>query len=236
MSGFPEAREHGTITKVADGVHCVRGTFRMGPGVVIPRTMTVLDTGDGLAVLNSVRMTDEGMAALDALGKVKHLVKLSDSHGIDDAFYADRYRPKVWTLPGAKLEGLASSATLGPEGPIEGGIVHDFGETAGWREAAYHVPMAGGTLLTCDSLQNCADTEGASFLGRVTMSMMGFKGGVVVPPMWRKFQKVKGTKVTATFAPIAEKSFDTFISGHGPALSGRADRAVRSAIERAAAS
>ena len=50
----------------------------MGPGVTIGRAMTVVEAGDGLIVLNAVRLTEPGLAALDALGAVRHLVKLSD--------------------------------------------------------------------------------------------------------------------------------------------------------------
>ena len=53
-------------------------------------------------------------------------------------------------------------------------------------------PAAGGTLVTCDAVQNQADTEFASFGGKLMMSAMGFKGGVIVPPMWRRFQKLSG--------------------------------------------
>ena len=233
MTDFPAALAHGPLTKIADGVHVVRGTFRMGPGMTIGRTMTVLVAGDGLVVLNAVRLSEAGSAELDALGKVKHLVKLSDSHGIDEPYYADRYRPEVWTLSKAKLERLASTRTLGPDGPVSGGTVVDYAGTAGWREAAYHVPLGGGTLVTCDAIQNCADTEGASFGGRLMASMMGFKGGVIVPSMWRRFQKLSGPRVRETLAGLEALEFASLVSGHGPAITAGAPAAVRGAISSA---
>lgn len=86
---YPAALVHGALTEVADGVHCVRGSFPMGPGVRIGRTMTVLRGDDGLVVLNAVRLSASAQQELDALGPVKHLIKLSDSHFIDEPFYAD---------------------------------------------------------------------------------------------------------------------------------------------------
>ena len=79
---FPKAMPHGPITRVVDGVHIVRGGFTMGPGVVISRTMTIVENPDGLVVLNPIRLSEAGHAELDRLGQVKHLVKLSDSHSV----------------------------------------------------------------------------------------------------------------------------------------------------------
>ncbi len=233
MTSFPKHLPHGSLTPVVDGVYCVRGSFGMGPGVIIGRTMTVVDTGDGLVVLNAVRLSDSAQAELDALGQVKHLVKLSDSHSIDEPFYVDRYKPAVWSLPGAAMGELSVDRSLGQDGPVAGGVVVDYGETAGWREGAYLVPMGGGTLVTCDAIGNYADTEGASFLGRIMTSLMGFKGGVVVPPMWRRFQKIKGARVRETLSGLVDRSFANLVTGHGPSIVGGADALVRSAIERA---
>ncbi len=187
MTSFPNHLPHGSLTSVVDGLYCVRGSFGMGPGVKIGRTMTVVKTGT------------------------------------------------VWSLPGASLGQLSVDRSLSAEGPIAGSVVVDYGETAGFREGAYLVPMGGGTLVTCDAIQNCADTDGASFLGRMIMSVMGFKGGVVVPPMWRRFQKVKGPRVGETLSGVVDLSFANLVTGHGPPVVEGADAMVRSAIERASA-
>src|SRR5689334_17709745 len=103
---FPKALAHGPISKVIDGVHVVRGGFQMGPGIVIGRTMTIVETSDGLAVLNAMRLTEEGHAQLDRLGKVKHVVHLSDSHGADEPFYVERNAPEVWAPSSAKAKNI----------------------------------------------------------------------------------------------------------------------------------
>jgi hypothetical protein len=216
--------------RVADRVFAVRGGYRMGPGITISRTMTVLDSGSGLVVLNAIRLSDAGQAELDALGTVKHLVKLSDSHAIDEPFYVDRYAPTVWSLPGAKLGGIPAGTTFGPGGPVEGGTVIDFPPAGGWREAAYFVPLGGGTLVTCDAIQNHADTEGASIGARIMMPLMGFKGGVIAPPMWRRVQKLSGPRLRETLAGLTTLGFANLVTGHGPPIVGGADELVRSAI------
>lgn len=195
--------------------------------------MTVLQVPDGLVVLNAVRLTDAAQAELDRMGQVKHLVKLSDSHSIDEPFYQDRYKPEVWALPDAKLEGITASRTLGPEGPVAGGEVVHYPGTHGWREVGYWVPLGGGTLVTCDAIQNHADTEGASFLGRVMTSLMGFKGGVIVPAMWRRFQKLSNAQLRTALAGLAALKCANLVTGHGPPVAGGADALVRAAIERA---
>jgi hypothetical protein len=189
----------------------------MGPGVTIGRTMTVLHTGAGLVVVNAIRLSDAAQTEPEGRGPVAHLVKLSDSHGVDEPFYVDRYAPTVWSLPGAALGDLRADRTLGPDGPVEGGVVVDFGKTGGWREGAYWVPAGGGTLVTCDAVQNCADAD----------------GGVIVPPFWSRAHKLSGSAVGETLAGLAELSFENLVTGHGPPVVGGADALVRAAIERA---
>jgi hypothetical protein len=235
MTYFPKPLLHGAIIKVTPGVYCVRGAFRMGPGIRIGRTMTVVDGGEGLVIFNAIRLDEASQAKLDELGEVKHLVKLSGSHGIDEPFYADRYKPTLWSLPGAELGELAPGESLAGEGPIKGGLVVDYGQTAGWRESAYWVPAGGGTLVTCDAVQNCEDPEFASFGGKMMMSVMGFKGGVVVPPMWRRFQKVSGPVLSDTLSRLTELSFENLVTGHGPPVIGGADTRLRNAIQSASA-
>jgi hypothetical protein len=231
---FPPALDHGPITPVVDGVFLVRGAYRMGPGMIISRTMTIVTNPDGLVVLNAIRLSDAGQAELERLGKVKHIVKLSESHGLDEPFCADRYKPEVWAVPGAKLSaGVTATKVLGPACPIEGGVIVDFPGSAGWKERALWIPNAGGTLIACDALQNHADGEFTSTGGRLMSSMMGFKGGVIVAPMWRKMQKLKGAQLKHALAGISQLSFANLVTGHGPAVVGNASQLVKGAIERA---
>src|SRR5881394_3068154 len=114
----PPALAHGPITRVCDGVHAVRGTYKMAPGMRIGRTMTIIETDDGLAVLNPVRLDEAGETELEKLGTIKHLVKVSDSHSHDDSYYVHRFKPQVWALDGAKLHGFSEDKRLGPDSPF----------------------------------------------------------------------------------------------------------------------
>jgi hypothetical protein len=46
--------------------------------------------------------------------------------------------------------------------------------------------------------------------------LLGFKGGVIVPKMWRKYQKLSGEAVRNALRPILEHSFSVLSTGHGP--------------------
>jgi hypothetical protein len=201
----------------------------------IGRTMTIVEAGDGLAVINPVRLDEAGEAELEKLGAVKHLVKISDSHSHDDHYYVERFRATVWALEGAKLKGFSEDKRLGPDSPFAGATHIDLPGAGAWREGAILVKNGGGTLVTCDSIQNCVDGEGCSFIARAMMPMMGFKGGVIVPKMWRKYQKLAGDAVTKALAGVTDKTFANLIAGHGPAAIGGADASVRAAVTAASA-
>ncbi|MFO0747186.1 MAG: hypothetical protein U1F43_16205 [Myxococcota bacterium] len=230
---FPPATAHGPLLPVSDGVHCVRGTFKIGPGIVISRTMTVVATPDGLVVVSSVRLDAGGEAALAQLGRVAHVVALSDAHGKDDPYYVKTFGAAFWSVPGAKPQGLPVDRVLGrvpgAEQPVPGGrfILID---NPGRPEGALWLPHGGGTLVTCDAIQNHADKSGASFLARVMTPLMGFTGGVIVPRLWRRVHKVAPPAVAPTFAAIAGLEFENLVTAHGPPVIGGAAQRVRAAL------
>jgi hypothetical protein len=50
------------------------------------RNMTVVRDGNALTLINSMRIDGAGLAQLDALGRVAHVVKIGSLHRRDDAF------------------------------------------------------------------------------------------------------------------------------------------------------
>lgn len=232
LSSFPPALPHGPLTEVADGVYYVRGRFRMGPGMMVSRTMAVVRAGDDVTVVNAVRLSPEGEAELERLGHVAHVVKLSDAHGVDDPYYVARFGAAFWSVADARGK-VPRDHVLEGEGPIPGGRVFRLANTRN-HEAAYLIPQGGGTLLTCDALQNHCDAEGLSWLARLMTPLLGFKGGLIIPKMWRRIQKLDGPGTRATVGPLAAEHFANLVPGHGPAVKGGADEAVRRALDAAA--
>src|SRR5262245_22869612 len=107
-STFVPAMPHGAIEEVFPDTFFVQGTTRPnfnGLNWQFSRNMTILREGEALTLVNSVRLDDAGLAALERLGRVTNLVKIGAFHGYDDPFYVDRYRPRLWALPGATHEG-----------------------------------------------------------------------------------------------------------------------------------
>lgn len=233
-SSFAKPTRHGALTAVTDGVHCVRGTFRMGPGILIPRTMTVVETTGGLVVINSIRLDADGEAALARLGKVAHVVTLSDMHGLDDPYYVATFGAAYWTIPGARPKRLAVDRTLGAEVPVPGARFVAVPNPAA-PEGALWLPHGGGTLVTCDVVQNHVDSAHASVMAKLVSPLLGFKGGVIVPKMWRRHHQVADADVATVLAPLTALAFEHLVTAHGAPVVGRADVAVRAAVASFAA-
>ncbi len=95
LYAFTPVQPHGDIETAFPNVYFVMGTSRPnfeGMTWQFSRNMTIVRDGDVLTLINAVRLNEDGLRALDQLGQVKNVVKLGSFHGIDDAFYVDRYR------------------------------------------------------------------------------------------------------------------------------------------------
>lgn len=106
----PVPAEHGRLEAVPEAsplkdvgieVFAVVGATKFMFGLMgLSRRMVVLRVrGSSLVIVNSVRLDDAGLAELEALGTVQHVMRLGDLHGMDDAFYVERYGATWWQLP-----------------------------------------------------------------------------------------------------------------------------------------
>ncbi len=161
MTSFKQspAWPHGSLQPAFDDVFFVCGTNKThhaGVDIQTSRTMVVLRDGADLTLVNTVRLTPSGLAELDALGRVRHVVRLGAFHGRDDPFYREHYGAKLWALPGALgVDGRAADAELTESAPFvaRSGQVFVF-RSAALPEAALLLPQDGGILVTCDAVQN----------------------------------------------------------------------------------
>src|SRR5437879_3694797 len=99
MPKHARALPHGALDEVFPDVFVVRGRFKAGPGVHFDRNMTIVRTGKELVAINSVRLTDDGEAALGKLGKLTHVIRLGALHGMDDAYFVERFGATLWGPP-----------------------------------------------------------------------------------------------------------------------------------------
>jgi len=223
----------GPLEPVATDVWKVRGAVRMAPLVRIPRNMIVIRHGGELTLVSSVRLTPAGLAELEALGRIAHVMKIG-THGMDDPFYVQRYGAKLWALPGAKLAGgLAATGTIGQGLPLPfpDGEAFVF-ELTRAPEAALLVARDGGVLVTCDSVQHWTDTVGASPMAKLATHLMGFMKPAQIGPPWRKRMTPEGGTLRPDFERLAALPFRHLVGGHGGVLRDVARERLRDTITR----
>jgi hypothetical protein len=241
---FPPALAHGKIREILPGIHFVTGTVQM-PGplpVRFSRNMTIVREGERLVLVNSVRLDDAGLAALDALGKVSDVVRLAANHGQDDPFYADRYGAKVWVVKGQRYTpGFDTSVTdtyftphvemdEATKLPLAGARLYVFHSTP--SEGLLVLERDGGVCVSGDCLQHWhAPDAYFSFLGRAMMRMMGFIKPHNLGPGWLKQCKPPKEELKG----VLGLEFANVVPSHGDPVLGDALAKYRPALERATA-
>ena len=70
---FPQAAEHGEIGEIFEDIYFVTGTTVVGKPLPMrfSRNMTIVRQRRELILVNSLRLNETGLAALDRLGKVR---------------------------------------------------------------------------------------------------------------------------------------------------------------------
>lgn len=220
---------HGEINEVFKDVFCVTGSMKnefFGSIWQFSRNMTIVRENGNLTILNSVRLNDEGLAALDKLGKVVNVVRLGDMHGIDDAFYVDRYKATFWALPGMKTqEELKVGKVLkeGGEMPFADATLFEF-KTVKRPECIIRLDREGGIMIACDSLQNWIEPD--QFFDEETVSTMD-KMKIFRPvnlgPAWM----FESQPLANDFVRLKEISFEHALCGHGYPVVKNADEKFR---------
>lgn len=234
---LPHALPHSAITEVFPNVFMVTGAFIANYGGEewqFSRNMSIIREGDQLTLVNAIRLDEAGLAALEQLGKVKHVVKLGAAHGIDNAFYALRYDAKVWALPGAEHEhGINTNEVLTTEHlPFTDALLHVLaeGEKA---EAVMVVQRDGGILLTCDSVKNWAEVD--PYFSAESGAKMSQYGMIVPTSIDANWAKTCGI-TRESFDNMLKLPFQHMIPGHGLVVKNDAQQQISNAVKQALAS
>ncbi len=242
-SEFPPARPHGDIRRLFEDVYFVTGTARMVAPVpmTFSRNMAIVREDGVLTLVNSVRLDRGGLAALDALGEVNHVIRLAGFHGTDDAFYKDRYDATVWAIAGQKYtrgmdadpspgdiyfradEEITEDTTL----PLSKAALYQF-RTATPPEGLLMLEHEGGIIISGDCLQNwCRPDRYFSFLAKPMMRMMGFIKPYNIGPGWLRFAKPDPQEIRG----ILDLSFEHVLPAHGEEVIGNAKAHYRRTID-----
>ena len=223
----------GTVEQVFDDTWCAWGTVRYLPGVLFPRNMTIIRERGALVVVHPILMPEQEQKRIDALGPIRHIVRLGASHGLDDAAYVRRYNPTVWAPPGVD-QPVRPDRELVPGGelPLAGASLFTF-DSSRAPETAIHLTRHDGVLLTSESVQNWETKDGCSMLGKVMARAMGLKGRARIGPGWRKHSEPKdGTGFWREFASLLALDFRHVLPGHGAPIKDTAREDLRAEVKR----
>lgn len=214
----------------------VEGTLSNG----LPRNMTVYRLSDGRLLLYSVvAMHDEGMAALEKLGRPAVMVMPHDRHGMDAPFYKRRY---------PDLRVLAPEPRHPRRVPIDGDILElgALGVPAyvlpgtTYHEVVLELPVQndspGGAagafaLCTTELLGNLSGLPGVMGLLLRVLGPPGGGLGVARVVRWREVSD--RDRARAWMKSTAERpELRMVLVGHGHPVTENADVALRRAAEQ----
>ncbi|PHS05729.1 MAG: hypothetical protein COA78_15065 [Blastopirellula sp.] len=231
MSDFPPQLPHGEFREIFSDVFFLKGQIRIeaDPVSEFSRNMVVIRDHRSLTLVNTIRLDEAGLAALDALGTVSNIVKLGAFHGRDDAFYVDRYGADLWAQAGMtytrgeKTDHELANGLTGPN-PDSTAFVFD---TPKLPESILHLKRHRGVIITCDSFQNMlGPDEYFNAAAAEAKARLGFFKKAVIGPGWRKFAEPK----TEDIEQVLKLEFQHLLSAHGEPLLDNAYAAVSDTI------
>ncbi len=235
MATFPKAAKHGEIREILPDLFLVSGTIKIP--VALPlrasRNMTIVREGDQLTLVNSMRLGEAGLKRLEALGTVRHVIRLAGFHGMDDPFYKDRYGAEIWSVDAPYATGFpkdlsAVTSYLDPDHGISASTAPPIAnarfiviESASPREALLLLERDGGVMISGDALQNWhrAD-EHFNVVARIAMKGMGFIKPHNVGPGWLRFAKPDRAEVKR----LLDNDFEHLMPAHGAPVIGNAKK------------
>lgn len=227
---FPPATPHGELVEIFPDVFHLTGSVDMIPGMRISRAMTILREGNSLTLISPIRLSTEGLAALDALGRVENIVKLGAYHlgaqnGLDDPFYVDRYGAKYWALEGMNHQGgLTTDHVLQVGGDMPSADLSLFRyETSNLPEGLFLLNREGGILISADSLQNWTEPDAFfSDIAAERMGQAGFFKPANIGPEWMRYCAPDPSE----FQRVAALPFQHLLPSHGTPLLDHAKEAL----------
>ena len=234
---YPNALPHDPPEEIAEDLFVVHGCVRPSPVARFTRNMAVVRNQGQLTLINPVRMDDAGLLSLEALGEVKHVLRLGPMHGMDDAFYVDRYDAEFWSFEGGTTyttpnikHALAEGSAL----PFPNARLFAFSYMTE-PEGVILLERSPGVLLTCDAIQSYATPPHkphTNWLTRLILPLRGFPDETLIGPMWMKLLVEDQNGMKAEFERLLKYDFDQLLSAHGTFVTQGAHAAVERAFDK----
>lgn len=234
MQNYSPAWPHSEIKEVFPNIFFVTGTnitHYNNLELQHSRNMIIFRENHKLSLVNTVRLDDAGLAALDSLGLVENIVRIGSFHGRDDAFYLDRYHARLWALKDMKNDSNRPiDIELVPEGemPFSDCSLFLF-ETCDFPEGILHIDQHGGILITCDSVKNwLAADEFFSESSAALYQKQGHFGPASISSVWKQACNVRA----CDFARLKLLKYRHLLSAHGQPLLNNANELLSNTIAK----
>lgn len=217
---YPVAQPHDPLRQIAEDLFVVHGSVQMLPVARITRNMAVVRHEGQLTLVNPVRMSEAGLANLEELGDIKHVLRLGPLHGMDDPFYVDRYQTNFWSFEGGTTytdPAITHPLADGGELPFSNATLFAFSDLRE-PEGAIVLERSPGVLLTCDCVQSYSTPPHmphTAWITRRILPLLGFPNETIIGPIWvKKMAQDQGT-LLADFERLLSLDFDQLLSAHG---------------------
>lgn len=220
MSQYSPAWTHSNIKQIFPDIFYVTGTnITQHEGITLQhsRNMIIIRNHDKLSLINTVRLTEEGLLKLSALGKIENVIRIGSFHGRDDIFYLEEYNAKLWALPNMEhADNRKADYNLLPEGlmPFANCNVVTFNSSR-FPEAVLHINQNDGILITCDSIKNWLTRD--EFFSDSTAELYKAQklfGHAAINKIWLQATQIDKSELLA----LEKLKFRHLLSAHGEPL------------------
>jgi len=233
---FPAAQPHDPPKQIGEDLFVVHGSVKLFPIMRITRNMTIVRNGNELTLIHPVRMNDAGLAQLEALGEVKHVLRLGPYHGLDDPFYVDRYDAQMWSFEGGTTytePKITNPLTTAGELPFPNATLFAFDHLKE-PEGVVVLERDTNVLLTCDCIQSYSTPPHMPHTGWIARKMLpfaGFPNKTIIGPIWVKQLATDEAGIKAEFERLLTLEFDQLLSAHGTFVERGAHAEVEAAFD-----
>lgn len=225
-------KPNGPLVEIFPNVWAIEGLFNLGPGVLITRVMAIARVGDELTIFNSARVGEKEEKEIEALGTIKHVVRLCSGHGADDVYYKEKYGATLWGIEGWTW----ANGTIKPDKDLEKespypDVMQAVVGKAGFADkikgdAVMLLKMEKGILIGSDAVQSYGEEDlklsahKPNWMGGMIMWLFGFKGRAVCPKLFFNIHVAdkKPASIKAYFDAIKALDFDALIPCHGQVI------------------